>query len=83
MFEQLDDLIEKGVIHSVFVGRSVTASPRFATLRTGAGDTVSTGKGRTCADALQDALNKVGGPRVQYQEPAVQTMPLLPGVRVR
>lgn len=84
MFEQIDDLIDRGVIHTVFVGKSVTVKKRFATLRTGAGETVSTGQGNTTTEALQDALARVGQPRVQYQEPEVQVMPgVMPGLVTR
>ena len=84
MLERLNDLIDRGVIHSVFIGKSVTAQPRFATLKAGAGETVASGKGQTCAEALQDALDRVGKPQVQHQEPEVQTMPgVMPGLVTR
>jgi len=82
MFDEIDDLIERGVIHSVYVGKSVTRQARFATLRKGAGETVSEGKGQTAEEALRKAIDGVGKPRVQHQEPEVQ-QPMMPGMMTR
>ncbi len=74
-FRQLDDLIERRVIHSVFFGQSATKThKRFATLRTGMGETVATGEGQTGEEALRDALAKL------TRQPAVTTMPAMPGM---
>lgn len=69
VLKEIDDMIERGVMHSVFVGRSVTADKRFATFRVGGGDTVASGKGQTCQEALVDAVNKL------TRRPAPVTLP--------
>lgn len=75
---KIDDLIERGVIHSVYVGRSVTDQKRFATLRRGAGETVASGQGDTCEAALQDAVSRIG-----TQRPVNVETPVMPGITTR
>jgi hypothetical protein len=84
MLKELDDLIESGAIHTVFVGKSaVPGMKRFATLRTGAAETVSDGKGNSVAEALTDALSKLNGAsaRPLVTQPAMPgfTQPSMPG----
>ena len=68
-----------------FFGKSVVAgNPRFATIRSGGGDTVATGKGQTCEEALIDAMSNIGPPRLDLvSEPQLKpVMPrAMPGIR--
>lgn len=76
VLQQLDDLIEAGTIHSVFVGKSATRShSRFATLRTGTAETVATGEGNSAEEALRAAISNIGRPAIV----PVQTQPAMPG----
>ncbi len=73
--KELDQLIDSGHVHTVFVGASaMPGRKRFATFRTGPGETVATGAGDTCEEALRDALGKLG------RIPAVTTQPAMPGM---
>lgn len=64
--KMIDDAIERGAFHSVFVGRSMAAGrKRFATFRTGSAETVATGEGDTAEQALLDALLKMNSVKVK------------------
>jgi len=64
MFDELENLIDRKIVRSVYAGKSVTDSKRFATLRNGANETVATGEGDTCTEALLNAVAKVSRPKM-------------------
>lgn len=64
ILSEIDDILN-GAPHSVFVGRSATQHKRFATIRKGTGETVSTGLGDTAEEALRDAVQKMRGVPVE------------------
>lgn len=71
--KEIEDLLERKSIHSVFVGRSaVPRFKRFATLVAGSGETVARGEGNTAQEALQDAVDRLRG------RPAPATQPSMP-----
>lgn len=73
--QDIEAVLAAGICHSVYVGKSVVpGNARFATLITGAGDTVAAGKGNTAAEAIADALGKLH----KRPAPAV-TRPTMPG----
>lgn len=81
--DRLEQLIASKQAHSVFFGYSVLAwRDRFATIRTGAGETIATGHGKTVEEALTDALNNIGPPKLDHaSEPhAMTNRPHIPGL---
>jgi len=73
---RIDDLIESGSVHAVFIGRSaVKGNKRFATIKATDGRTVADGKGNSTNEALTDALNKIDRNHV-----AIETRPVMPGL---
>lgn len=76
ILKEIDDMIERGSAPNVYIGRSVTAHKRFATLSGPTGDTVGKGVGQTAGEALIDALRDMRG------EQRIET-PELPGIVTR
>lgn len=70
----LNDLMDRGVIHTATVSKSVAPHRRFfASLITGAGVTISTGEGQTTEDALQDAVDRLGRAPTPTTQPSMPT----------
>ena len=83
--DRIEQLLATGVAHSVFVGNSVLKwRERFATIRTGSGETIATGFGNTAEEALADALSHIGPPvHDMVSEPQLTTRPAIPGLTRR
>jgi hypothetical protein len=91
MMDRIEALLASGQAHSIFTGTSaVKWHKRFATIRTGMGETIATGWGDTVTDALADALSRIGPPvfdtvsepqmpPLTTQPVTVTTQPAMPG----
>jgi hypothetical protein len=83
--DRIEQLLANKQAHSIFFGTSVLKwRERFATIRTGAGETIATGFGSTGEEALADALSKIGPPVLDMaSEPQFTTRPAIPGLTRR
>ena len=80
--DRIEQLLVSGQAHSIYFGTSVVKwHKRFATIRTGAGETIATGWGDTGEAALADALTRIGTPTLDMvSEPQLTTRPYVPGL---